>query len=699
MEVSVVIPPMHIEGVKRDARSWLIHQQSLGKTDAEIRAAFLALPTIKGDELKALVTEQKAKEKQKKSHPGGESTNGQAKLMSKSNERRPGVLLGMDESVVASEVVKGIAQLGWRKGESPQHRIYQRASLLVHIVQSEAKLSGVCLAFGSLRIRSLPRSVLRERISTAVKLYVETEDGHQQCRPPEWLCKAVHDRGEWQSIRPLAAIIRTPTLRPDGSVLQTPGYDKSTGILYVPDGEYPTVKENPSRDDAIQSANDLLEVVCDFEFINDDHKSVWLATVLTMVARLAIDGCVPLFAYDANARGTGKSLLTDVAGLITYGEKLPRKTWPRDDEEIRKTITSIALEGVLAVLWDNVASTLGSASLDAAITGTTWQDRILSTNTTTGALPLTTVWLASGNNLSIGADTARRTLLCRLESSHENPEDRSDFRHPNLLAWVREHRHRLAVAGLTILRAYIAAGRPDQNLVPWGSFEEWSNLIRGSIVWAELADPANTRMIVREADRSTELLRLLVAGIQEVDSIGGGVTSGEIERLLSHPIQPDEHDPYPILREAISECCDEPTARKIGNQLRKYIGRVCGGLCLAKIPGRARTNCWTVQSVTSGVSGESGESSGAPPNGNQKTSVVNKKVATAEIDTPHTPDTPTQDRGGDSPLDASPGDGNGDCEHEWKEFPTPDGFDVYRFCLKCKESGGRVGASGGGASR
>jgi putative DNA primase/helicase len=54
-------------------------------------------------------------------------------------------------------------------------------------------------------------------------------------------------------------------------------------------------------------------------------------------------------------------------------------------------------------------------------------------------------------------------------------------------------RAQLVAAGLTVLRGYSAAGRPDMRLPPWGSFEGWSKLVRGALVWAGEADPGETR--------------------------------------------------------------------------------------------------------------------------------------------------------------------------------------------------------------
>jgi len=59
---------------------------------------------------------------------------------------------------------------------------------------------------------------------------------------------------------------------------------------------------------------------------------------------------------------------------------------PRDDDECRKRITAIALAAEPAVLIDNIVYGLGCASLDAALTATTWQDRILGRSETVDLL-------------------------------------------------------------------------------------------------------------------------------------------------------------------------------------------------------------------------------------------------------------------------------------------------------------------------
>ena len=205
------------------------------------------------------------------------------------------------------------------------------------------------------------------------------------------------------------------------------------------------------------------------------YRAAWLAALLTPLARFAFVGPTPLFLCDANVRAVGKGLLLDCISRIVTGEPFTIATFTSDDDELRKRVTSLALGGDRLVLFDNLSGNFGNAVLDAALTGTAWKDRVLGANRMAEA-PLYMTWYATGNNVGIAADTARRCCHIRLESAHERPEERTDFDHPNLLAWIGQNRLRLLTAALTILRGYCAAGRPDLHLPAWGSYEGWSAL-------------------------------------------------------------------------------------------------------------------------------------------------------------------------------------------------------------------------------
>lgn len=255
---------------------------------------------------------------------------------------------------------------------------------------------------------------------------------------------------------------------------------------------------------------------------------------------------------------------------------------PNNDEEFRKRITAVAVSGELAVLLDNISTMLGCASFDSALTSTVWTDRLLGFNEIITA-PLRAIWYATGNNTVLGADTARRTLHIRFNSRLENPEQRQGFRHPQLLDWVRMNRPRLVSAALTILRAYIVAGRPNQGLQSWGSFESWSDLIRGALVWLGLPDPGATRAkLAQSSDSEANFLSLLLTGLEEIDEDGGGMLVSGVLAKLSSDTSATKWKP---LREALGmlpgvKSGTLPTPRSLGMKLHHLRGRVANGCCL-----------------------------------------------------------------------------------------------------------------------
>jgi hypothetical protein len=247
---------------------------------------------------------------------------------------------------------------------------------------------------------------------------------------------------------------------------------------------------------------------------------------------------------------------------------------PSADDEWRKRITAIALAAEPIVVIDNVNGVLGGPSLDAALTSTRWADRLLGVNETI-SVPMTTVWLTTGNNLRLSKDTSRRTAHIRLHSLLEHPEERTDFLHPNLKAWLSENRPALAMAALSILKAYIDAGRPDQRLTPWGSFESWSNLIRAAVVWLGLPDPGATRLALRD-DEDTVLLDQVLAGWEEADPQGNGMTVAQALTLIANTSKRDD-DPYSTLRVVVESLSNREPARELGGILAKFKERVCKG--------------------------------------------------------------------------------------------------------------------------
>jgi hypothetical protein len=393
--------------------------------------------------------------------------------------------------------------------------LHQRGGLLARVTgDGHAEHRSIRRPAGP-RIEPLLPPSLRERLTRCAQwLKVkETAGGPVElpAHPPAWAVSAVHARGHWPGVRPLEAIVEYPVLRPDGTILTTPGYDTGTTLIYAPSGPVDLVPAHPTASDIRSAVSALEDVVQDFPFETDAHRAAWVAALLTPLARFAFTGPAPMFLADANVRAAGKTLLIETIGYIVTGGPMTVSTYTADQDELRKRITSLAVEGDRLVLLDNLAGLIRNPVLDAALTSETWKDRILGVNRMVAA-PLLVTWYASGNNAQLYSDTARRTCRIRLESPEEQPELREGFRHPDLIGWVTQERPRLLSAALIILGGYIAARRPDQRLKSWGSFGGWSDLVRGAVAWAGMADPGETRVTIADSDPTAEALgALLVA--------------------------------------------------------------------------------------------------------------------------------------------------------------------------------------------
>ncbi len=505
---------------------------------------------------------------------------------------RATVVVTTDEHAVNEAVVRILAKDG---------RFYVRAGQLVRIVTGAA--AGATDRWIQ-RPADLPRilpakPVLRDEMTRLVEFVSEQTVRKNTiavpAHPPGWCVDNISNRGDWPGMKRLNGLVTCPVLRPDGSILEKPGYDPESGLYLEYHGQPLGLPERPTQDDARAAAKLLAELVTDFPFETECALAAWVACVLSPFARQAIDGPVPLFLIDANTRGSGKTLLADVAGMIFTGSTIPRMSSTSDDEEFRKRITALARGGDSTVLIDNVAGTLGCQSLDAALTSTSWKDRTLGVSEI-AEYPMDIVWIATGNNVAIGADTARRTCHIRLQSKLEKPEERDDFQKPRLLDHVRGNLREYRAAALTILGTYVEAGRPVIEMKHWGSFEGWSNLIRNAVVYAGLKDPGETRKtLAKRSDSQAEALLAFTYNWPMIDPERKGRTAAQILGALS----PDECSP---LREAILELCSAngdalPSPRSLGNRLKKLIGVVVRGNAISSRDSHG-TSIWLVAPVT-----------------------------------------------------------------------------------------------------
>lgn len=491
--------------------------------------------------------------------------------------------------------------------------LYQRDGELVHVVRlAEDEADALALA-GTPAIRTVTLATLRERL-TRLALW-ERYDGrakdYRPCIPPDIVTSAVAARGEFRGVRPIVGIAEAPLLSADGSVFERPGYDSATGYVYLPNADFPAVPAEPTRDNARRALAELAEVFCDFPYRSEADRMVAIAALLTMLARPAIRGSVPAFVFDANTRGSGKTKQVDAVSLIATGRESAKMNYPGDDAELEKVLGAYALRGAAMIAFDNVTGRFGAGSLDRVLTAGDFVELRVLGKSEIPTLRWRSVVFATGNNVEVVGDTSRRVLLGRLESPLERPEDRETFRHPNLLEWVLAERSRLVAAALTMLRAFVVAGRPRGECKPWGSFEAWSALIPPAIVYAGGADPMGCRLAAEAEDPEKAALLAILTYWPRLAPEG---TSAKAAIAALYPAErlrgecaPDGFDD---LREAIETLVPTvpgkaPSVAKVGYALRRFRGRVVGGMALDGRTDRNGVMQWRVHGA--GDAGHAGD--------------------------------------------------------------------------------------------
>jgi len=148
--------------------------------------------------------------------------------------------------------------------------IFQRSGVVVHIVAAGESMEDdeVRRANDAPVIRQVSPTACQQLAMRAAKFtrYNERKKGPLPTAcPANFAAHYLEKVGGWQ-LRPLKGIVEAPTIRPDGTVLQVPGYDEVSDILYLPSGDFPPVPDAPSKADALSAYAQLCHAVRGFEF-------------------------------------------------------------------------------------------------------------------------------------------------------------------------------------------------------------------------------------------------------------------------------------------------------------------------------------------------------------------------------------------------------------------------------------------------
>jgi hypothetical protein len=318
----------------------------------------------------------------------------------------------------------------------------------------------------------------------------------------------------------LRGIANCPSISADGELLDQPGFDPKTGILYDSHGVvFPRVPDPPTKSDIAAALGRILTLfhTLDRDFVESQDKGVAVSTLMSAIARRGLD-FAPLHGMDAPVAGSGKSLIIEIASILLTGHGAVVMAQGETGEEFEKRLGTILLRGDALVALDNCDHPLEGETLNQCLTQSMLQVRILGKS----EMPWiqTAAFLtATGNQLQPKGDMVRRVLVGRLDPKCARPELRQYNFDP--LAYAYKNRPQLVCDILTLLKGYHNAGRPNRP-PPLQSFVNWSNTVRACICWlakqypdAKLDDPCKTMERARQTDPVLGGLQSVLAALRE----------------------------------------------------------------------------------------------------------------------------------------------------------------------------------------
>lgn len=455
-------------------------------------------------------------------------------------------------------------------------RFYQRGGRIVSIRTDPGtrETSIVSLSMSSLA-RALSSIACFKKMDNRAKKWVD-------CDPPERYCRVLSDSTNYPHLPVLMGLSRQPYFRPDGTLMTKPAYDSVTGMFGLFDPRDYNIPEHPTHKDALNSLVQIESLLDEFSFKHDYDHAAAVAGILTAVSRSSIP-LSPMFHVNAPQIASGKSYLTELITTFATATVPSGSTFPANDEECRKQLLAALLAASAVICFDNLTSDLNPyKSLCIALTAEFFTDRILggSKTTTVGTRAL---FLSNGNNVGPIRDMARRTVTITLDPACETPATREFRKQP--VAIVKAARGHYVSLALTIIRAWIVAGRPITSVTPLATYTEWSSLCRQPLLWLGRPDPASSIFAYMVQDPDRESLSQLLHAWHEC--------FGKRPVMVREAVITDNIE----LREAIMDIASERgdiNRKRLGKWISRHAGRIVDGLKFEKATGTRSAESWRV---------------------------------------------------------------------------------------------------------
>ena len=336
-----------------------------------------------------------------------------------------GVLAGVDTATI-SRICSGQARA------TPQTVVRLARALGVN-ARRMARLCDQAWRDREQRISEVTPPVLANLLATHTYTYKtkasDAGGGTEEVMPPTAVLAAALAPKEWRRLRPLFGIVGAQVLRPDGSLLQQPGYDEATGLYFARKVPLDGVLEAPTTAGSRRRAGSCLmsSLVTSRGRARPIKPTTWDCWQPRSCA--ATCGPDPVRSGQLDYARLGQDD-PDLRPGHAVRPAEPDLAGQRR-AELRKAIASVLADPVGAIIFDNLAegTVIDSPVLARLITDRTWADRLLGGNPT-AAFANDRVWTATGNNLRLGGDIRTRSSWSVSARTRPQPRNGPGWRSP-----------------------------------------------------------------------------------------------------------------------------------------------------------------------------------------------------------------------------------------------------------------------------
>lgn len=372
----------------------------------------------------------------------------------------------------------------------------------------------------------------------------------------------------------LKQVTSIPVITKEGRLVSDFGYDEESQIYRVRSANlaginYGTNQNFASAEEAAKFIFD--EALVDFPFGTQQDRAHALALMLHDFIRPQFSGPSPLFLLDKPLAGSGASLLATALMYPSLGFSVPMKVFSRNEDELRKQVTTHLYSGGGAYLMDNISGeNIDSDVLASVLTSTFFSDRLLGGNV---AVKLENLgpWIGTGNNPHFSGQLSRRFIRVRLVPDTDTPHLREGFRHSPLVPWLHENRELLVDACITIVLEWVNAGRPHWKGTPLGSFEEFSRVVGGVVAHAGIEGFMSDMSYQRDSlDSETLQIRDLIQNWWEEFGEKSVSTKDIVGLSSDKDLDVQEHWVDPGIRYEVSRSELTKAGRFINNKFERF---------------------------------------------------------------------------------------------------------------------------------